>query len=64
VMTPEELLSDPSLSFWFKDALKSALKRDPVDALSDVELLLGVLSARTRAILDKDRPIESPSPMA
>ncbi|MFH0918870.1 MAG: hypothetical protein V1913_00795 [Fibrobacterota bacterium] len=48
--TTEELLSDPSISYWFKEALKSALKRDPIDALSDAELLLRALAAHAHDI--------------
>lgn len=42
--TTEQLLADPSISYWFKSALRSALTRDPVDALLDAELLVRVLS--------------------
>jgi len=34
-----ELLSAPDVSDWFKNALTSALQRDPVDAVKDAELL-------------------------
>jgi len=37
------ILSDPCASFWIKNALRSALERDPVDALNDAELLVNVL---------------------
>ena len=30
--TIPEVLADPAASYWLKDALRSALKRDPVDA--------------------------------
>jgi hypothetical protein len=30
-----EVLSDPMASLWLKDALRSALLRDPVDAAND-----------------------------
>lgn len=45
-MTPELILADPSASFWLKDALKGALKIDPVDAANQAELLALVLSNR------------------
>lgn len=38
-----ELLSAPDVSDWFKNALTSALQRDPVDAVKDAELLSEVL---------------------
>jgi len=43
---PEALLKDPTTSFWFKDALRAALLRDPVDAVNDAEVLLETLTAR------------------
>ena len=39
-----------SASFWLKDALRSALDRDPVDAWGDVKVLESVF----RAILDRE----------
>lgn len=44
--TIENILSDPSISYWLKDALRTSLSRDPVDAASDAELLSGLLAAR------------------
>jgi transcription initiation factor TFIIIB Brf1 subunit/transcription initiation factor TFIIB len=47
-MTPmcEAILSDPAASYWLKKALRSALKRDPVDAAADAEILAATLRAR------------------
>ena len=45
-----QLLADPGLSDWFKQALSSSLKRNPVDAADDAELLATVLDRRSRAI--------------
>jgi hypothetical protein len=39
----EVILSDVSASDWVKDALRSALERDPVDALNDAEILAKAL---------------------
>ena len=49
--TPDEILASPSTSHWLKDALKSALNRDCVDAASDAELLAFVLSERAQDIV-------------
>ena len=38
-MTTNDLLTDPCVSFWLKDAIKSLSNRDTLDALRDVELL-------------------------
>ena len=54
--TLEDLLNDEHLSDWFKDALKSALERDPFEAELDAELLFNALRARRleieRRVLD------------
>lgn len=54
VATPDEVaatLADFSASDWLKNALRSALRRDCVDALHDAERLAAILDRRTRAIL-------------
>ena len=48
----DEILADPAASHWLKEALKSALERDPVDALNDALALAGVLEDRLRAVLE------------
>lgn len=45
-ITIEEVLSDPCASDWLKDALRSALERDVVDAANDAEVLSDLLIAR------------------
>jgi len=44
----EEVLLDPAGSLWLKDALRSALARDPVDAANDAEVLARLLDRRCR----------------
>ncbi|MDP2852584.1 MAG: hypothetical protein Q8O23_04175 [Gallionella sp.] len=39
-------LADPSTTYWLRDALKSALPRDPMDALRDAEALVDLLRDR------------------
>jgi len=46
----EEVLRDPAGSLWLKDALRSALARDPVDAANDAEVLARLLDRRCRKI--------------
>jgi hypothetical protein len=48
----EAILADPAASEWIKDALQSALGRDPVDALNDALLLAAALEERLRAVLE------------
>jgi hypothetical protein len=49
--TIEEVLRDPSASFWLKAALRSELARDPVDAANDAEVLALLLDRRCRSML-------------
>ena len=43
------ILADPAASYWLRDALRAALKRDPVDAANDAEVLREVLCLRADA---------------
>ena len=54
IPTAEELLRDPSTSFWLRNALNSALSRDPVDAANDAEILARVLDLRCRVLLKSE----------
>ena len=47
----EELTSDESASDWLKAALRTALERDPVDALNDALALAAALEGRLRSVL-------------
>lgn len=46
----DELLCSPGTSFWLRDAISSSMKRDPVDALSDAEVLLDLLRRRLSVV--------------
>jgi len=48
----EQVLSDPAAS-WLKDALPSALDRDPVDVANDAEVLFRLLDERCHKILSR-----------
>jgi hypothetical protein len=45
------MANDPALSYWFKNALTEALKRDPVDAAADAGLLSLVLDKRANELV-------------
>jgi hypothetical protein len=47
----DELMGDPCVSFWLKDALRSSLDRDPLDAYYDSDILQSILKARMEALL-------------
>jgi hypothetical protein len=49
----EQVLADPAASFWLKEALRSALDRDPVDAANDAEVLAQLLDQRCQEILNR-----------
>lgn len=52
-MLAEQILDDRSTSFWLTEALRSALRRDPVDAVRDAELLFKALDERFDEILER-----------
>jgi hypothetical protein len=45
------VLADPAASHWLKNALRSAMARDPVDAANDADVLARLLDLRARKIL-------------
>ncbi len=47
----ESVLADHATSYWFRDALTQALKRDPVDALADAEALTQLLHRRLNTLV-------------
>ena len=49
-----DILQDASATDWLKGALRTALERDPVDALNDALALAGVLEEKLRTALDLD----------
>jgi hypothetical protein len=53
-MTLQQILTDPSISSWLKDAIKAAYEQDPVDALRDGHRLLKVLGERYTQIVNRD----------
>jgi hypothetical protein len=42
------IIGNPSTSYWLSDALKAALKRDPIDAAHDAEQLASLLTQRAQ----------------
>ena len=45
-LTCEDVLNEPTASYWLKDAVRSALKRDIVDASNEAEFLSQLLRER------------------
>lgn len=52
----QDILADQAASSWLKGALRSALERDPVDALNDALVLAAALDAHLRAELGLEEP--------
>jgi hypothetical protein len=53
VPSAQEILSDPACSHWLRNALATALKRDPVDAANDADVLANVLDANCRQVVSR-----------
>ncbi len=53
-MTLKEILADPGISYWLKDAIKTAYERDPVEAIHDAHRLLKILGERYTQIVNRD----------
>jgi hypothetical protein len=47
------LLHSPTTSHWLRNALQSALDRDPVDAASDAALLSTILVSRADTLVQQ-----------
>lgn len=41
-----KIMNDPAASYWLQNAIKALDKRDPVDAIADVETLVKVCNKR------------------
>jgi hypothetical protein len=54
-MTLKEILADPGISCWLKDAIKTAYERDPVDALHDAHRLLKMLGEWYTQIVNREQ---------
>ena len=59
-MNLNEILEDPGVSYWLKDAIKTAYERDPVDALHDARRLLKMLAERYTRIVNRVDPLFAP----
>lgn len=53
--TPAQLRESEATSYWLRDALESALDRDPCDAAADAEVLARVLAEHRDAVLARSR---------
>lgn len=44
----QAVIQDPSTSYWLRDALKTAMQRDPLDVASDAEYLAMLFAKRAQ----------------
>lgn len=44
----QAVIQDPSTSYWLRDALKTAMQRDPLDVASDAEYLAILFAKRAQ----------------
>ncbi len=49
----ESMLADAAASIWFKTSLQDALKRDPIDAANDADVLARLLHRRAEQELGR-----------
>ena len=54
-MNLKEILADPGISYWLKDAIKTAYERDPIDAMHDARRLLKILGEWYTQMVNRDR---------
>ena len=52
-MNLNEVLEDPGISSWLKDAIKTAYERDPIEALHDARRLLEMLGERYAQVVNR-----------
>lgn len=48
--TDNEILNDPAMSYWLKDAIVKSDDRDICDALNDAEFLVGYLRQKLESV--------------
>jgi hypothetical protein len=53
-VTLKEILADPNISYWLKDAVKTAYERDPVEVMRDAHWLLQMLRERYTQMVNGD----------
>jgi hypothetical protein len=51
-----DVIGDPAASYWLRDVARSAIARDPVDAVNDASCLLGLLKPWAAAINEAATP--------
>ena len=48
-MDEQQILNDPSTSFWLKEAIQKSDARDPIDVLNDLDVLYTLTEQRIGA---------------
>jgi hypothetical protein len=55
----KSILEDPTTSIWLKAALSTSVRRDPVDVLNDIDILLGIYANIDNAERNQKKFIDS-----
>lgn len=50
----EKVMKNPATSYWLRNTLSTALKRDPVKLASEAEVLAALLGKRADVIVKRD----------
>ncbi|MFD3435237.1 hypothetical protein [Alteromonas macleodii] len=45
-MDEQQIVNDPSTSFWLKEAIQKNVARDPIDVLNDLDVLYKLTEQR------------------
>jgi hypothetical protein len=53
IMNLKDIVADPSISHWLKDAIRTAYDRDPVEAIHDARWLLKMLGERYAQVVNR-----------
>ena len=49
----DNLLANQSVSYWLKDAIRAADRRDPIDAANDADTLARIMEQRAQELTGK-----------
>lgn len=46
IIIEDEIINDPTASFWLKEQINKSLERDPIDMLNDIDTLTAIIKSR------------------
>ncbi|WP_394222590.1 hypothetical protein [Alteromonas gracilis] len=45
-MDEQQIINDPTTSFWLREAIRNCIDRDPIDVLNDLDILYKITEQR------------------